>query len=105
MLLASGPGLTLGWPPQTTDLHNCMREHSDYYSDILYEQAGEQSLEGVQDEMLEHEHKALEGGLPAARRVQQLPTVWLGQAHPTSPGPAWCMLLDAALRRQHERCH
>ena len=48
---------------QTNALQSCMQEHKDYYKDILYEQAGEQSLEAVQDEILEHEHKAIEGKL------------------------------------------
>ena len=39
-----------------------MHEHSDYYKDILYEQAGEQSAEAVQDEILEHDHKAKPSG-------------------------------------------
>ena len=43
-----------------------MTEHSDYYKDILYEQAGEQSLEAIQDEILEHEHKAEPKGVQQA---------------------------------------
>ena len=51
---------------QTLDLQGCMTEHSDYYKDILYEQAGEQSLEAIQDEILEHEHKAEPKGVQPA---------------------------------------
>ena len=48
---------------QTTALQDCMHEHSDYYRDILYEQDGQQPAEAIQDEILGHEHKAIEGVL------------------------------------------